>query len=200
MSAPGDTAVDEMPTEETGAVPVTVVRQRPRVVEAAARVSQGLFGQVRAHAGATAEALGAYSTAKVELFRLRRELSELLAQRAEAARALGEAVYGGDEQAQESAANRMQEVDEAIVAKEGEMNEVAEKTSERIERAHLHVRPTQVVEPPAPEPSPVPSDPPGPVHVPEPSPVPSEPPGPQPVPEPQPEPSPPPGPAPPQEE
>ena len=95
----------------------------------------------------------------------------------------------------------MRQVDEAISAKEGEMNLVAEKARERIDRAHLQVQPTEVVEP-RPEPSPVPSEPPGPIHVPEPAPVPSEPPAPQPVPEPRPEPSPPAVPAPeaPQEE
>lgn len=191
VAAEGDTAVEEVPPDETGPVPVEVVRSRPRLVKAAARVSRGLFGHVRAQAEATAEALGAYSGAQVELFRLRRELSELLTQRAEAARALGEAVYGGDDESQESAANRMREFDESIAAKEGEMTQVTERASERIEQAHLQVQPTAVVEPPVPEPSPVPSEPPAPIHVPEPSPVPSEPPAPQPVPEPRPEPSPP---------
>jgi zinc-ribbon domain len=202
VSSEGDTAIDELPTEETGPVPVNVVRGRPRLVEAAGRVSSGLFGAVRAQAGAAAEAVGAYSGAQLDLFRLRREVAALVAERAQAARALGEAVYGGDEESQESAANRMRQLDDAISAKEGEMNQVAEKARERIDRAHLQVQPTEVVEPPAPEPSPVPSEPPGPIHVPEPAPVPSEPPAPQPVPEPRPEPSPPavPSPEAPQEE
>jgi hypothetical protein len=202
VASEGDTAMEELPTEETGPVPVNVVRQRPRLVAAAGRVSSGLFGAARARAGAAADAVGAYSGAQLELFRLRRELSRLVAQRAEAARALGEAVYGGNDESQESAANHMRRLDEAITAKEGEMNQVAEKATERMERAHLQVQPTEVVEPPAPEPSPVPSEPPAPIHVPEPTPVPSEPPAPQPVPEPRPEPSPPAVPAPeaPQEE
>jgi zinc ribbon protein len=147
---------------------------------------------IRDRAGFAVEAVSVQSTARVELFRLRRELSELVAQRVETARALGEAVYGGaDEDAQE-ARKRMRELDEALAAKEGEMNAVAAEANERIQRAQLQVQPTNVVEPPqVPEPMPVPSEPPGPVTVPEPTPVPSEPPMPVPAPDPTPEPSPP---------
>ena len=67
------------------------------------------------------------------------------------------------------------------------MTRVAAAANERIQRAQLQVRPTEVVEPPdVPEPMPFPSEPPQPVTVPEPSPVPSEPPMPVPSPEPSP--------------
>jgi hypothetical protein len=50
------------------------------------RLSSGAVGALRARAGFAMEALSVHSGARVELFRLRRELADLLAQRAECAR------------------------------------------------------------------------------------------------------------------
>jgi hypothetical protein len=61
------------------------------------RFSAHAFQVLRERGGSAAESLVAQSSARVELFRLRRELVVLLAQRAECARLLGEAVYAGDE-------------------------------------------------------------------------------------------------------
>jgi hypothetical protein len=159
---------------------------------AVARVGRRVVATVRDRTGFAVEAVSAHSTARVELFRLRRELSELAAERAEAARALGEAVYGGIEDEVEAGRNRMSELDQALADKEREMTTVTAVANERIQRAQLQIQPTEVVEPPqVPEPMPAPSEPPQPVIVPEPSPVPSEPPMPVPSPEPMPEPSPP---------
>jgi hypothetical protein len=161
---------------------------------AVVRVAAGAFDELRARGGFAVEALAAHGSARMELFRLRREAAELAAARAEAARALGEAVYGHDDEAAERARGRMQEVGALLATKEEEMTTIASRASERIQRAQLEVQPTEVmIEPPAvPEPYPMPSEPPQPVTVPEPSPVPSEPtpPGPSPVPEPSPEPPP----------
>jgi hypothetical protein len=243
----GETAVEEVPPEETGPVPVQVVTAEPRffgvtppaavlALAAAslalavvllvtdhivvggvllvvtgllllvfaglarrlpdtrtARVSRGTLTAVRTRAGYAVEAIAAQSSARVELFRQRRELTELLAQRAECARALGEAVYGGATEASESAREQMAELDGLIAAKEEQMQQTAAGALERIDRARLEVQPTMVEtpEPPSPEPFPSPSEPPAPVPVPEPTPEPSEPPGPVRVPEPAPEPSPP---------
>jgi len=157
-----------------------------------ARLGRRALETVRDRTGFAVEAVSVHSSARVELFRLRRELSELVAQRAEAARALGEAVYGGAEEEVEDARNRMSELDQALTDKEREMTTVTAAATERIQRAQLQVQPTAIVEPPqVPEPMPAPSEPPQPVTVPEPSPVPSEPPMPAPSPEPTPEPSPP---------
>jgi hypothetical protein len=159
---------------------------------AAVRLTSRAFEGIRDRAGFAVEAVTVHSSVHVELFRLRRELSELVAQRAEAARALGEAVYGGADDQIEAARSRMGELDQALADKEREMTTVATAANERMQRAQLQVQPTAVVEPPEiPEPMPVPSEPVGPVTVPEPSPVPSEPPMPAPSPEPMPEPSPP---------
>jgi hypothetical protein len=159
------------------------------------RASAGAMSAVRARAGYAKGTLAAHSSARVELFRLRRELAELLAQRAEFARALGEAVYADDPEATESARSKMAEVDDLISAKEEQMQQTAAGAMERIERAQLQVQPTMIETPepptPSPEPFPAPSEPPAPTPIPEPSPEPSEPGGPVVVPEPGPEPSPP---------
>ena len=241
----GETAVEELPPEETGPVPVELVRATPRffgvtppsAVLALAAASLGvgiallatghpavggalvgvalaiLFGTLarrvpdtalsrfsaealqtlRERAGVAAEALAVHSGARVELFRFRRELAELLARRAEAARVLGEAVYAADEEGTETARAQLAELAAQVSAKEEKMEQTAAGAIERLQRAHLQVQPTQI-EPPAPppEPYPEPSPPPQPVPVPEPTPEPSEPPQPVRVPEPGPVPSPPP--------
>ena len=160
---------------------------------AAARVSMGALGAVRSRAGFAVEALSVHSSARVELFKLRRELLELVAQRAECARVFGEAVYADDSEASETARERLAELDGLIAAKEEAMEQTASGAVERLQRAQLQVQPTQIEtpEPPSPEPYPEPTPPPAPVPMPEPTPEPSEPPGPVRIPEPGPEPSPP---------
>jgi zinc-ribbon domain len=247
-AGPDETAVEELPPEETGPVPVELATPTPRFFgvtppaavlalaaaslalailllatghpivggallgvaivlalffaglarrlpdTAVARASSGAMDAIRARAGFVAETVTVHSSARVELFRLRREVGQLVAERAECARALGEAVYADDTSAAESARARMAELDGSISAKEGEMEQVATGAVERIHKAQLQVQPTliETPEPPAPEPYPPPTEPPAPVPVPEPSPEPSPAPGPVTVPEPGPEPSPPP--------
>jgi hypothetical protein len=159
----------------------------------AVRVSRGALGAVRARAGFAVEAVTVHSGARVELFKLRRELLDLTTQRAECARVFGEAVYADDPEASETARARMAELDGLIAAKEEAMEQTASGAMERLQRAQLQVQPTQIEtpEPPSPEPMPEPTPPPAPVPMPEPTPEPSEPPGPVRVPEPGPEPSPP---------
>jgi hypothetical protein len=159
----------------------------------AVRVSRGAFGAVRAKAGFAVEALSVHSSARVELFKLRRELLSLHTQRAECARVFGEAVYADDTEASETARARMAQLDGLIAAKEEAMEQTASGAIERLQRAQLQVQPTQIEtpEPPSPEPYPEPTPPPAPVPMPEPTPEPSEPPGPVRIPEPGPEPSPP---------
>ncbi len=158
-----------------------------------ARISLDALGAVRSRAGFAVEAVAAHSSARVGLFRLRRELLDLAAQRMESARALGEAVYADDTDASESAREHMAELDGLIAAKEEQMQETAAGAMDRIGQARLEVQPTMIEapEPPSPEPYPSPTEPPVPVPIPEPTPEPSEPPRPVVVPEPGPEPSPP---------
>lgn len=244
----GETAVQEVPSEEIGPVPVEVTTAAPRffgvtppaavlalaaaslalallllvtghvvvgavllaiaavllVVFASlarrlpdtvvARVSLDAMGAIRARAGLAVEAVSVHSSARVGLFRLRRELLDLIAQRTESARAFGEAVYADDTEGSEAARERMAELDGLIAAKEEEMQQTAVGAMERLQQAQLQVQPTQVETPeppPSPEPQPEPSPMPEPVPMPEPMPEPSEPPGPVRIPEPGPEPSPP---------
>jgi len=169
----------------------TLARRLPDAT--AVRVSRGALGAARARAGFAVEAFTVHSSARVELFRLRRELLHLAAQRAECARGFGEAMYADDTEASERARARMAELDGLIAAKEEAMEQTASGAVERLQRAQLQVQPTQIEtpEPPSPEPYPEPTPPPAPVPVPEPTPEPSEPPGPVRIPEPGPEPSPP---------
>jgi hypothetical protein len=196
-AGPGETAVEELPPDETGQVPVEYDVARPRYfgVFRPAKALAPVWRALRETTGYAVESVTVHSTARVDLYRLRRELSDLLAQRAESARVLGEAVYAGDEEGIESARERMARLDGLVSAKEEEMERTAADAMERIQRAQLQVQPTQIEPPaPAPEPFPEPSPLPQPVPVPEPTPEPSEPPGPAHVPEPTPAPSPPPQP------
>ena len=192
-----ETAVEELPPDETGQVPVEYETARPRYfgVFRGARVFAPVWRSVRETTGYAVESVAVHTSARRDLYRMRRELAELLAQRAESARILGESVYAGDEEGTDAARAQMAELDGLVTAKEDEMRQTAEAAMERIQRAHLQVQPTQVETPtPVPEPFPEPSPPPQPVPVPEPVPEPSEPPGPTTVPEPEPAPSPPPQP------
>ena len=196
-AGPGETAVEELPPDETGQVPVAYETARPRYfgVFRPAKALAPVFRALRETTGYAVESVTVHSTARVELYRLRRELADLLTQRAECARLLGEAVYAGDEEGTETARGRMAELDGLVSAKEEEMERTAADAMERIQRAQLQVQPTQVEPPaPSPDPFPEPSPLPQPVPVPEPTPEPSEPPGPAHVPEPTPAPSPPPQP------
>jgi outer membrane biosynthesis protein TonB len=153
-----------------------------------------VFRALRETTGYAVESVTVSSTARVELYRLRRELTALLAQRAESARLLGEAVYADDEEGTKTAREQLAAIDGLVSSKEDEMERTAADAMERIQRAQLQVQPTQIEPPaPVPEPFPEPSPPPQPVPVPEPTPEPSEPPSPAHIPEPSPAPSPPPG-------
>jgi zinc-ribbon domain len=246
-SGAGETAVQEVPLDETGPVPVEVSTATPRFFgvtppsavlalaaaclaggiamlatghaivggallgvavalgllfvslarrlpdTAVSRLSSSALHVLRERTGLAVESLAVHSSARVELFRLRRELAALLAQRAESARVLGEAVYAGDEEGTDSARAQLAELDGLVSAKEDEMEQTAAGAMERIQRAQLQVRPTLIEPPvPVPEPYPEPTPPPQPVPVPEPTPEPSEPPSPAHIPEPEPIPSPPP--------
>ena len=201
---PGRTAVQEVPPDETGQVPVEYEQARPRFfgVFRPGRALTPAWHAVRDTTGYVLESVTVHTSVRKQLFRQRRELAALTAERSESALIFGEAVYAGDDEGAASARARVAELDELVRAKEGEMEQTAAAAMERLERAALQVQPTQVEpltpmpEPPAPvpEPLPEPSPPPQPVPVPEPTPEPSEPPGPAHVPEPTPSPSPPPTP------
>jgi hypothetical protein len=138
---------------------------------------------VRARAAATREAMAARSREQVELFRARRELAELEAERSRLYRDLGYAVYVADEAGIASARAAIDAVGERVARKESEIDAMRRATEERIQRAQAEVRPTVRMEtPPEPVRVPEPWPPPDEGDVPDPAPTPT--PGPE-TPEPQ---------------
>ena len=132
-------------------MPVEYETARPRYfgVFRPAKALAPVFRALRETTGYAVESVAVHSTARVELYRLRRELAALLAQRAESARLLGEAVYADDEEGTKTAREQLAELDGLVSAKEEEMERTAADAMERIQRAQLQVQPTQI-EPPAP--------------------------------------------------
>jgi hypothetical protein len=130
-----------------------------------------------AHFSARRGVVSARSRGQLELFRARREMAELEAQRGRWHADLGRAVFEEDETGGEAAKNALGDLTERIRAKEAEINTLIEQTDERVRLAQAGVAPTEKMESPPepvriPEPWPPPDegDPPEPAHVPEPTP------------------------------
>jgi zinc-ribbon domain len=140
----------------------------------AARRQLVAFGaRFSAHRGV----FSARSRGQLELFRARREMAELEAQRGRWYADLGRAVFEEDEAGSEAAKNALGGLSERIQAKEAEIHTLIEQTDERVRRAQAGVAPTEKMEAPPepvriPEPWPPPDegDPPEPARVPEPTP------------------------------
>jgi hypothetical protein len=131
-------------------------------------------GGLRAHAGVAADSFATRGRATTRLLALRRELRRLAVLRARLLFELGDAVYRGDEQAAESARERVAELDEAVRQREGEMQAVMAQAHDRLRRRRLEVQPTEMVELPEEPPAPGEQDPVGPAVIPEPYPPPDE--------------------------
>ena len=101
---------------------------------------------LRARATAAREAMAARSREQVELFRARRELAELDAQRGRAFHELGRASFYGDDDAAEAARSAIATVLQRMRDKEREIEALRELTERRVERAQLPVQPTQRLE------------------------------------------------------
>ncbi|MGH3030209.1 MAG: zinc ribbon domain-containing protein [Gaiellaceae bacterium] len=119
----------------------------------------------------------ARSRGQLELFRARREMAELEAQRGRWYADLGRAVFEEDETGSEAAKNALGGLSERIQEKEAEIHTLIEQTDERVRRAQAGVATTEKMESPPepariPEPWPPPDegDPPEPARVPEPTP------------------------------
>jgi hypothetical protein len=104
------------------------------------------LASLRARAAAAGEAMAARSREQVELFRARRELAELDAQRGRAFHELGRAAFYDDEAGIESARATVAAVLERMREKEAEIERLREETERRIERAQLDVQPTERLE------------------------------------------------------
>jgi zinc-ribbon domain len=160
------------------------VSQEKRSPGEAGSASFGALAAVRSRAGVAKETIAAQGGARIELSRLRRDASALARERKERARDLGEAVYAKNTNATKELKKRMKEIDDQIEAKEAQMAQVTMDAQDRIGKARLQARPTQVVAGEAPDEAPEPA------RVPEPFPPPDEgqPPEPAQVPEPYPPP------------
>jgi len=201
----GDTAVEPLPPDETGQVPVSVVRAQPSLVRSLSSVArlvrESSLGRETARAADLALAgadvalatLKARSRAERELLGLRRTLREAVQRREQALRDLGDAVYREDDEATETLKKEIGVLDEAIEETKGAMQTILEQAEARVRTTQMAVQPTQIQppeQPDVPEPYPPPGevDPPQYPDIPEPYPPPGEldPPVPPDVPEPYP--------------
>jgi hypothetical protein len=202
----GDTAIEPLPPDETGQVPVSVVRAEPGLVRALTTALQTMresaLGREAARATDRARtgvdvalaSLSARSRAQRELVGLRRRLRESEQRREALLRDLGAAVYGRDEEATESLKAEIAGLDRSMEEARSQMHAILEHAEASVRRTQLEAQPTQIQppeQPDVPEPYPPPgeADPPQQPDVPEPYPPPGEldPPVPPDIPEPSPE-------------
>jgi len=139
-----------------------------------------LIAEARTRASVTGEAVAARSRGHVELFRARRELADLEAERGRRLLELGCAVYDGDEAGTRTAREAVDETVSRIREKEAEIETARKEVDERVERAQTQARPTVVMETPPeppsiPEPWPPPDEADRPTPEPDPGPVTPEP-------------------------
>ncbi|MEX2645887.1 MAG: hypothetical protein WD249_06465 [Gaiellaceae bacterium] len=213
MSDSDETKVEELPPDETGPVPVTVVHAEPHwfgltptgsllaVGVAAVGVAVVLLAVGSVVAGIVVLAVGVFvlgtlwrrpvaealagpvglarvtvsaqSEARRRLAGLRSELDGLEREREQRLRALGEAVYRGDDAATDPLRQELEELDRRAGEKRGEIERTVEQASERIGRARLETGRTEAV-PLEPYPPPDEADRPAPPDIPEPYPPPDE--------------------------
>ena len=114
-----------------------------------------LLTEARMRASVTGESVAARSRGHVELFRARRELADLEAERGGRLLELGRAVYDGDETGTRAAREAVDETVSRIHEKEAEIETARKDVDERVERAQAQARPTVVLEAP-PEPPSIP--------------------------------------------
>jgi hypothetical protein len=129
------------------------------------RIHRRHVNDLRFRAGAMRDSLAVKSRGQVEVFRARRELAELEADRARLYAELGRAVYEEDEAGTKAARTALDDLVERIQAKEVEIQTLIRETEERVRRVQGPVQRTQVLHDEAP---------PEPARVPEPWPPPDE--------------------------
>jgi hypothetical protein len=135
---------------------------------------RGSLSTLRARAAVTREAMAARSREQVDLFRVRRELADLEAERGRLYRDLGAAVYEGDEAGMDAARAALDAVGERVRTKEAEIDVMRQTTQERVGRAQADATPTAVLEaPPEPARVPEPWPPPDEGDIPDPGPTPA---------------------------
>jgi hypothetical protein len=131
----------------------------------------------RAQAATAAEIWRTRLQSSMARWRLQSRLEQLELERPAALRALGEAVHAKDQEAEQDARRRLDELDERRRTLQAELDEKRSGAEERIRLARLPVQETLMVtpnEPNAPYPPPGEGDAPQPATVPEPYPPPDE--------------------------
>jgi zinc ribbon protein len=142
-----------------------------------AQHSSRLASDGRAHAATTAEVWRTRFDTALSRWRSRSRLDAIDSDRGPALKALGDAVWRGDEGAQREARQRLVELEQERKRIEDELAVQLAGADERIRRARLPVQETIMVtpnEPSAPYPPPDEGNPPEPAQVPEPYPPPDE--------------------------
>ena len=148
------------------------------------RVDRREVRNLRARAAAMRDSVALRGRGQVEVFRVRRDLAELEAERARLYLEFGRAVYGDNDSGRTAARTALDGVVDRIRAKEAEIATLMRETEERVRRVQDSVQPTEVVHgemPPEPPRIPEPWPPPDEADIPEPpQPGPGEPaPGPE---------------------
>jgi hypothetical protein len=149
--------------------------------------SSRLAADGRAQAVTAAEVWRTRLDSSLTRWQTRSRLDSLAAARKPAFRALGEAVWRGDENAEREARRQLVEIEQEMKRLEHEQAERLAGADERIRKARLPVQGTLMVtpnEPSAPYPPPDEGNPPEPAQVPEPYPPPDEGTPPEPAPDP----------------
>lgn len=143
-------------------------------------------GMAWSRIGAHRELVSARSRGQLDLFRRRRDLAELQAERSRGYHELGRATHSGDGPIAEAARAHLDDVTIRIAAKEAEIEALGLEVEERVRQVQAQSAPTRQMEAPPepariPEPYPPPDEgnPPEPARIPEPTP--------EPVPEPSPD-------------
>jgi hypothetical protein len=154
-----------------GRWPIGLVLLGVGLLLALVSVETGVF---RNRAGVAADSVATRGRATTRILALRRELRKLAVLRGRLLFELGNAVYGGDEQATEAARQRLGQLDEAWRQKEAEMQTVIAQAHDRLRQRRLEVQRTEMVEIPEEPAAPGEQDPSGPAVIPEPYPPPDE--------------------------
>lgn len=167
----------------TGHWPIGLILLGVGVLLLLITVETGVF---RDRAGFAADSVATRGRATTRLLALRRELRKMAVLRGRLLFELGDAVYREDEQATETARQRLAELDETWRQREAEMQTVIAQAQDRLHRRWLELQPTEMVELPDEPAPPGEQDPTGPAVIPEPYPPPDEgtPPEPAVIPEP----------------
>ena len=122
-------------------------RRLPGETGGATKASLRGLDTVRARSRAMVETVAAHGSARMELSRLRRDVSALASARRDRVRELGEAAYGNDRAAVKALKEQIKEIDDDVQAKEAQMARVTIDAKERIGRAKLEVQPTRIEQP-----------------------------------------------------